>query len=88
VLADHARTELAAAGARPRRIRLSGVDALTPSQRRVADLAAQGLTTKLIAEELFVSPKTVEFHLRHVYRALDVGSRDQLAQVWGQKQSA
>lgn len=33
-------------------------------------------------------PKTVEFHLRHVYRALDVGSRDQLAQVWGQKQSA
>ena len=60
---------------------LSGVAALTPSERRVANLAAKGLTTRQIAEALFVTPKTVEFHLRHTYQKLDVNSREKLARV-------
>jgi DNA-binding CsgD family transcriptional regulator len=63
---------------------LTGIESLTPSERRVAELAAQGLTTRQIAEALFVTPKTVEFHLRHVYQKLGVSSRDQLARVLGQ----
>jgi DNA-binding CsgD family transcriptional regulator/tetratricopeptide (TPR) repeat protein len=77
-LAYRTRTELAATGARPRRQMLSGVESLTPSERRVAELAAQGLTTRRIAEALFVTPKTVEFHLRHTYRKLGVSSRTEL----------
>jgi len=78
VLAERARTELTATGARPRRVQLSGVESLTPSERRVADLAARGLTTRRIAGSLFVTPKTVEYHLRHTYRKLDISSRTQL----------
>jgi DNA-binding CsgD family transcriptional regulator len=66
--------ELIAAGGRPRRAMTTGVEALTPSERRVADLAAEGQTTRQIANALFVTPKTVEFHLRNVYRKLDVPS--------------
>jgi ATP/maltotriose-dependent transcriptional regulator MalT len=80
-LADVARTELAATGARPRRAILTGVDSLTPSELRVGELAANGLTTRQIAEVLFVTPKTIEFHLRHIYRKLEVGSRAELATV-------
>ena len=58
-------------GSRGRRAKLG---ALTPSERRVADLAAHGLTTRQIATELFVTPKTVEFHLRHVYHKLQIPS--------------
>jgi DNA-binding CsgD family transcriptional regulator len=79
-LARRAREELDATGARSRRMMLSGIQALTPSERRVADLAAGGLTTRQIAQVLFVTPKTVEFHLRHVYRKLDIpSSRSDLA---------
>jgi DNA-binding CsgD family transcriptional regulator len=78
-LAYHAETELSATGARPRRILLSGVESLTPSERRVADLADEGLTTRQIAEALFVTPETVEFHLRHTCQKLDISSRTQLA---------
>jgi DNA-binding NarL/FixJ family response regulator len=77
-LAEQAQTELTATGARPRRIQLSGVESLTPRERRVADLAAQGLTTRRIAEALFVTPKTVEYHLRHTYQKLGIRSRTQL----------
>ena len=80
-LADVARTELAATGARPRRAILTGLDSLTPSELRVAELAGNGLTTRQIAEALFVTPKTIEFHIRHIYRKLDVGSRAELAAV-------
>jgi DNA-binding CsgD family transcriptional regulator len=77
-LVERARTELRAAGARPRRVRLTGVDALTPSERRVAEMAAQGLTNREIAQALFVTPRTIETHLGHAYQKLDVASREQL----------
>ena len=81
-LARRARDELGATGARSRNVMLSGINALTPSERRVADLAAGGLTTRQIAQALFVSSKTVEFHLRHVYRKLDIpSSRADLARA-------
>jgi DNA-binding CsgD family transcriptional regulator len=63
---------------------LSGIEALTPSERRVADVAAKGLKTREIAELLFVTPKTVEFHLRHVFQKLDITSRGELAKALSQ----
>lgn len=81
VLESRAKTELIATGARPRRPTASGLDSLTVSQRRVAELAARGLTTRQIAEALFVTPKTVEFHLRQTYLKLDVASRAQLTET-------
>lgn len=78
-LVRRARTELLATSSRPDLLTLSGPESLTASQRRVAELAVRGLTTREIAEALFVRPKTVEFHLRQIYRKLDITSRDQLA---------
>ncbi len=78
-LAARAEAELAATGARARHLILTGLESLTPSERRVADLAASGLTTREIGTTLFVTPKTVEYHLRHIYQKLDVSSRAQLA---------
>ncbi|MBB4661203.1 AAA family ATPase [Conexibacter arvalis] len=82
-LAAQARAELVAAGARPRRPALSGVQALTPSERRVSELAAGGLTNREIAQALFVSTKTVEFHLRNAYLKLRIHSRRELAGALG-----
>lgn len=79
VLESRARAELIATGARPRRPLLTGIESLTASQLRVARLAADGLTTRQIAGTLFVTPKTVEFHLRQIYLKLDVASRGDLA---------
>jgi DNA-binding CsgD family transcriptional regulator len=78
-LAQQARDELSAAGARPRRTALRGVDALTASERRVAQFAAQGMTNREVAQALFVTPKTVEKHLRNAYDKLGITSRPQLA---------
>ena len=75
------RQELAAAGARPRRPALSGVESLTPTELRVAQLAAQGGSNRDIAEIIFVSRNTVAWHLRNVYRKLQIDSREQLARV-------
>src|SRR5262245_3110048 len=58
-LASRAETELLATGARPRRVALSGVESLTPSERRVAELAAQGPTNREIAQALYVTQRTV-----------------------------
>src|SRR5207237_6268843 len=77
-LAEHAHTELLATGARPRRLVLSGLEALTPSERRVAEMAADGLSNRDIAQALFVTPKTVEVHLSNAYRKLEISSRSQL----------
>ncbi len=78
VLAERAHDELVATGARPRRLLLSGVDALTPSERRVAALAAEGLSNREIAQALFVTLRTVEMHMSSVFRKLDISSRTQL----------
>ncbi|MEA2247297.1 MAG: hypothetical protein QOH46_1826 [Solirubrobacteraceae bacterium] len=77
-LVMRARDELVAAGGRPRRARLSGAGALTPSERRVADLVAAGLSNREAAEALFVTKKAVEFHLGNVYRKLGVRGRNEL----------
>jgi len=78
-LAEQAYEELQSAGAKPRKMLVGGVDALTPSERRVALMAAEGLSNKEIAQTLFVTVRTVETHLRHTYQKLDVPSREGLA---------
>ena len=81
-LHHRARIELAATGARPRRdALLRGPDSLTPSERRIAELAATGRSNREIAQTLFVTPKTVEYHLRNAYRKLDIDGRDSLSAV-------
>ncbi|MFI8829253.1 helix-turn-helix transcriptional regulator [Streptomyces sp. NPDC053431] len=80
-LAERARSQLAAAGGRPRHTALTGPDALTPSERRVAEMAAQGASNREIAQSLYVTPKTVEVHLSNSYRKLDITTRAELAQV-------
>ena len=77
-LAERARTELLIAGARPRRPQLTGLDALTTNERRVAALAAEGRSNREIAQALYVSHKTVEKHLTAAYRKLGVGTREDL----------
>jgi DNA-binding CsgD family transcriptional regulator len=77
-LAARANEEIAATGARPRTILHSGLDALTVSERRVAQLAADGMSNKEIAHTLFVTIKTVELHLSSAYRKLDISSRTDL----------
>jgi DNA-binding NarL/FixJ family response regulator len=79
LLARRAREELRAAGARPRRSALSGVEALTPAEHRVAALAADGYSNREIAEQLYVTRRTVETHLTHVFQKLDVTARTELA---------
>ena len=75
------------ARARPSSARVGGrppsSGALTPTERRVAELVAQGLQTKQVAGRLFVSPKTVEGHLSRIYGKLGVGSRTELAHRLG-----
>ncbi|MBO9533336.1 MAG: AAA family ATPase [Solirubrobacteraceae bacterium] len=78
-LAERARAELAASGVRRVAVDAFGPDALTPSERRVADLAAEGRTNRQIAQELFVTPKTVEVHLSAAYRKLGIDGRRELA---------
>ncbi|HEX6405295.1 MAG TPA: AAA family ATPase [Pseudonocardiaceae bacterium] len=77
-LTERAHQELVAAGARPRRVTSSGIDALTPSELRVARMAADGMTNRAIAQALFVTIKTVEVHLGNAYRKLGVPSRARL----------
>ncbi len=77
-LAQRAADGLGALGDRPRRIAEAGFDELTASERRVAHLAAGGRTNREIAQELFVTPKTVENHLRHAYAKLGVAGRREL----------
>ncbi|MDO3637905.1 helix-turn-helix domain-containing protein, partial [Mycolicibacterium arseniciresistens] len=57
--------------------------ALTPSERRVAELAASGMTNKDVAAALFISPKTVEHNLGRVYRKLGIRSRAELGRLMG-----
>jgi DNA-binding NarL/FixJ family response regulator len=77
-IAARAREELKATGARPRREWRTGVEALTPSELRVARLAAEGKTNREIAYALYVTLKTVERHLARAYGKLDIAGRSEL----------
>lgn len=75
---DMARKQLSACGARPRRIPRTGMDSLTPTERRIAELAADGLSNPQIAQDQFISRKTVESHLLSAFRKLAISSREDL----------
>src|SRR5437763_251052 len=77
-LAEQAETELRATGARPRRVVLTGLDSLTASERRIAELASQNFTNREIAQTLFITARTVEGHLTSVFRKLQLDSRNDL----------
>lgn len=77
-LIKRAKNELQAAGTRPRLPLRKGIEALTASERRVAAMAAAGRTNRAIAQELFITVKTVEWHLGQAYRKLEVRSRRDL----------
>ena len=77
-LAERAREELKATGARPRKEVFTGVESLTASELRIAKLAAEGLTNREIAQQLYVTQKTVETHLRHCFQKLDLKGRGEL----------
>ena len=78
-VARAAHEELVATGAKPRRLRQSGADALTATERRVAGMAAEGMSNRAIAQALFVSEKTVETHLGNAYRKLGINARTYLS---------
>ena len=78
-LVEQVRSELHAAGSRPRITALGGVESLTARETRVAGLVAEGRTNRDVAQALFVTPKTVEVHLSNVYRKLGIRSRRELA---------
>src|SRR5439155_10852663 len=82
-LVERANDELAATGAHRRNVLLSGIDELTASERRVAQMAAEEMSNKDIAQALFVTVKTVEQHLGRVYRKLDISSRKRLGAALG-----
>jgi DNA-binding CsgD family transcriptional regulator len=80
-VAARAREELHSLGLRPRRAALTGVNALSGSERRVVDLAAKGRSNPEIAQALYVTVRTVEVHLTHAYQKLGIQSRAQLAEA-------
>jgi DNA-binding CsgD family transcriptional regulator len=79
---EQASAELAATGETARRRDVSTLDQLTARELQVALLLSRGLTTRVAAGQLFLSPKTVEYHLRHVYQKLGIGSRTELAALF------
>jgi DNA-binding NarL/FixJ family response regulator len=58
-----------------------GVESLTPSELRVAGMAAEGKTNRAIAQDLFLTVKTIEAHLSSTYRKLDIASRSELPEA-------
>jgi DNA-binding CsgD family transcriptional regulator len=84
-LAQRLRDELRLVGARPRNVVRSGVDSLTPSEERIARLAAGGASNKEIAQQLFLTVKTIETHLGSAYRKLDIRTRRDLAAAFAQR---
>ena len=80
-LVRQATDELHAAGGRPRRAYLTGLESLTATERRMAEQAAAGRTNAEIGRELYVTTKTVEWHLANVYRKLHLSGRRELATV-------
>jgi DNA-binding CsgD family transcriptional regulator len=88
LLAKRARHELQAVGARPRRSATSGIDSLTPAEHRVATLAAQGHNNPEIAQRLYITRRTVETHLTHVFQKLGLSTRTDLAARFADAQPA
>lgn len=82
-LVQAARRELRALGLRPRRSAITGLGSLTPTERRVAKLAASGLTNRQVAEALFITVRTVETHLARTYQKLGISARAELAHFTG-----
>jgi DNA-binding CsgD family transcriptional regulator len=79
--AGRAATELAATGARVRTRTSESIDVLTPHEARIARLAMEGASNPEIAAQLFISPRTVEYHLHKIFRKLGISSRTQLARA-------
>jgi DNA-binding NarL/FixJ family response regulator len=77
--ADRVGRELRATGERARKRSVETATQLTPQQAQVAQLASQGHTNSEIAAQLFISPRTVEYHLRNAFSALGITSRNRLA---------
>ena len=87
-LAERARTELRVTGARPRSLVLTGVESLTPSEWRVTEMGAGGLSNREIAQRLFVTQKTIEAHMRNIFRKLEIKARSELQEALDQRQPA
>jgi DNA-binding CsgD family transcriptional regulator len=83
--ADRAAEELDATGATVVRRGTSALDALSPREQQIVGLVTEGLTTRETALRLFLSPKTVEYHLRNVYARLGIGSRAELVALVGRE---
>ena len=83
--ADRARRELHATGEKVRRRRDTTRDELTPQEEQIARLAREGRTNPEIAAQLFLSARTVEWHLGKVFGKLGVSSRRELATALGQR---
>ena len=85
LLAKQARSQLREAGARPRKPVRLGLDALSPGERRVADLACRGMTNREISETLVVTRKAVEWHLNRAFKKLGITSRQELASAMARR---
>ena len=81
IWAERARAELRASGQTTRKRDPSTRDALTPQELQIAGFVAEGLTNREVAAQLFVSPRTIDFHLRNVFRKLGITTRTELARL-------
>jgi DNA-binding NarL/FixJ family response regulator len=79
--AERAEREISATGEHARMRTVATLDQLTPQEERIARLASRGSTNQEIGAQLFISPRTVEYHLHKVFNKLDITSRAQLAQA-------
>jgi DNA-binding CsgD family transcriptional regulator len=86
--AERARHELLATGETVRKRVFATIEELTPQERHIARLASDGLTNPQIGSQLFLSPRTVEWHLGKVFTKLDITSRKQLRQAMSEPRPA